>query len=39
MQDAVENYLLYKNLSDDLNKKYVEIFNLMDGNRNGDLDR
>ena len=39
MQEAVENYLLYKNLSDDLNKKYVQIFNLMDTDGSGGLEK
>jgi len=39
MQEAVENYLLYKNLSDDLKDKYVQIYKAMDSDGNGDLDR
>ena len=39
MQEAVENYIVYKNLSDDLKQKYVQIFKAMDADGNGDLDR
>jgi len=39
MQDAVQNYLLYKNLSPDLKEKYVQIFKAMDSDGNEDLDR